>query len=154
MALYLQQLQNSISQQKELLRLLTEKQSHLAYKAEKLKQGSANLSNENTDNDLLKITNYELESLDAQISYIKIGNEISSLKKVIDEKESYFKKYAAEFEKDWAEVEKHFSELFLKAKSSNNATVKEFLARLNYEMIEREPQTKVFIYKRLKALLK
>ena len=47
-----------------------------------------------------------------------------------------------------------FSETFLKAKSSDNINIKEFISRLNHEMIEREPQTKVFIYKRLKALLK
>jgi hypothetical protein len=140
---YLQQLQDSISQQKELLRFLELKEKWLLNKiAEKESELTEYYRND------------DLEYIDAKIYSIKIKNEISSLKKVIDEKESYFKKYAAEFEKDWAEVEKHFSELFLKAKSSNNATVKEFLARLNHEMIEREPQTKVFIYKRLKALLK
>jgi hypothetical protein len=140
---YLQQLQDSISQQKELLKFLELKEKFLMNKII-LKESELTEYYRNDD----------LEYLDSKISSIKINNEISSLKKVIDEKESYFKKYAAEFEKDWDEVEKHFSETFLKAKSSNNSAIKDFLLRLNRETIEREPQTKVFIYKRLKALLK
>jgi len=129
---YLQQLQDSIDEQKKLLSLLELKVKLL---------GST-------------IKEETLESIDKQISYIKIKNELSSLKKVIDEKESYFKKYAIEFEKDWEEVEKNFSQIFSKAKASNNPNVKDFLQRINYEMVEIEPQTKVYFYKRLKALLK
>ena len=136
---YLQQLQDSISEQKELLRFLKLKQNALISYVKEQEPYRSSIES--------------LEFLDAKISSIKIKNEISSLSKVIDEKESYFKKYSIEFEKDWAEVEKHFSETFLKAKSSDNINIKEFISRLNHEMIEREPQTKVFIYKRLKALL-
>jgi len=129
---YLQQLQDSIDEQKKLLSLLELKV--------KLLGGT--------------IKEETLESVDKQISYIKIGNELSSLKKVIDEKESYFKKYAIEFQKDWEDVEKNYSQLFSKAKASDNPNVKDLLHRINHEMIQREPQTKVYVYKRLKALLK
>jgi hypothetical protein len=140
---YLQQLQDSISQQKELLKFLELKEKFLLNKiAEKESELTECYKND------------DLEYIDSKISSIKIKNEISSLKKVIDEKESYFKKYAAEFEKDWEQVEKDFSTLFLKAKGSNNANVKDFFQKINYEIIEREPQTKVYVYKRLKALLK
>jgi hypothetical protein len=140
---YLQQLQDSISQQKELLKFLELKEKFLLNKiAEKESELTEYYRND------------DLEYIDSKISSIKIKNEISSLKKIIDEKESYFKKYAAEFEKDWEQVEKDFSTLFLKAKGSNNANVKDFFQKINYEMIEREPQTKVYVYKRLKALMK
>jgi hypothetical protein len=129
---YLQQLQDSIDEQKKLLSLLELKVKLL---------GGA-------------VKEETLESVDKQISYIKIKNELSSLKKVIDEKESYFKKYAIEFEKDWEEVEKNFSQLFSKAKASNNPAVKDLLQRINYEILQREPQQKVYIYKVLKKLLK
>ena len=129
---YLQQLQDSIDEQKKLLSLLELKRKLL---------GSI-------------IKEETLESIDKQISYIKIGNELSSLKKVIDDKESYFKKYSIVFEKDLEEVENNFSQLFSKAKESNNPTVKDLLQKINYEMLKREPQTKVYVYKRLKAALK
>lgn len=92
----------------------------------------------------------ELQYVDYQIQKIKTEGEIDVLKRVIAEKENYFKQYMAQFEKDIKEVELRYDKLLAVAKRSQNEKVVKLLSTVVWERIEGDDEAKIALYKQLK----
>jgi hypothetical protein len=97
----------------------------------------------------------DYEKNEVKILLIRTRGEIDSLKKIISEKEEYFTKYVAEYEKDVAEMNANYdSTLQLAyAKKETNKVLKHTLEDAKWDLINSKEQYKVSIYKRLKKLL-
>jgi hypothetical protein len=98
----------------------------------------------------------EYEKNEIEITKIKTQGEIDVLKRVIDEKESYFIKYMKQFVVDIEEVEKEYDSVLQKAKikAINNTAITNILNSVNWRVVEENAEVKIYLYKRLKDLLK
>ena len=99
----------------------------------------------------------EEEHNEATIICIKTNAEIETLKSVIKEKDNYFERYAKAFEKDVNETNAEFDNLVKKAKIHQkigvNQSLKTILDAIANNNLDEDLDKKVFVYKRLKALL-
>jgi hypothetical protein len=98
----------------------------------------------------------EYEKNEIEITKIKTQGEIDVLKRVIDEKENYFIKYMKQFVVDIEEVEKEYDSVLQKAKikAINNTAITNILNSVNWRVVEENAEVKIYLYKRLKDLLK
>lgn len=96
----------------------------------------------------------EYEKNEIEITKIKTLGEIESIKKVIYERESYFKKYIIQFSKDAEEVDKNFDKVlsYVKANSNKIKGAPELLSSINWETIKDNLEVKIKVYERLKSL--
>lgn len=92
----------------------------------------------------------ELGYYDAQISKVKTEGELDVLKRIIAEKENYFKQYMVQFEKDIVEVTEKYQRLVDIAKKSTKDQVKRILGTVVWERIEGDDEAKIALYKQLK----
>lgn len=97
----------------------------------------------------------EEEHNDATIICIKTDTEIETLKSVIKEKDNYFERYAKAFEKDATETNAEFDKLLklAKIKVSTRPNLQPILDAVANHNLDEDLDKKVFVYKRLKALL-
>jgi len=97
----------------------------------------------------------EEEHNEATIICIKTNAEIETLKSVIKEKDNYFEKYAKAFEKDATETNAEFDKLFklAKLKVTSRPNLQPILDAIANHNLDEDLDKKVFVYKRLKALL-
>jgi hypothetical protein len=97
----------------------------------------------------------EEEHNEATIICIKTNAEIETLKSVIKEKDNYFEKYAKAFEKDATETNAEFDKLFklAKLKVTSRPNLQPILDAIANNNLDEDLDKKVFVYKRLKALL-
>lgn len=95
------------------------------------------------------------DEIEIKISCMKSIGEINSIKKVILEKESYFKSYYTQWEKDTAEMSVNFENVFAKCVelSKTNENLKEKIDKIDMNFIETNLEAKVYIYRRLKGLI-
>jgi hypothetical protein len=95
------------------------------------------------------------ENIEIKISCLKSEGEINTLKKVILEKEDYFKNYYTIWEKDSIEMKDNFENVLTKCKelAEINDNLKNTLNNIDFAQIELNKEAKVYIYKRLKGLL-
>ena len=95
------------------------------------------------------------ENIEIKISCLKSEGEINTLKKVILEKEDYFKSYYTIWEKDSIEMEDNFENVLTKCTelAETNDNLKNTLNKIDFTQIELNKEAKVYIYKRLKGLL-
>jgi len=95
------------------------------------------------------------DNVEIKISCIKSEGEINTLKRVISEKEDYFKDYYANWEKDSLEMDNNFNDVFSKCMelSKNNENLKSTLSKIDMSKIESNREAKVYVYRRLKGLL-
>jgi hypothetical protein len=95
------------------------------------------------------------ENIEIKISCLKSEGEINTLKKVILEKEDYFKNYYTIWEKDSIEMKDNFENVLTKCKelAETNDNLKNTLNNIDFTQIELNKEAKVYIYKRLKGLL-
>jgi hypothetical protein len=99
----------------------------------------------------------EEEHNEATIICIKTNAEIETLKSVIKEKENYFENYSKKFEVDLLEANAEFDNLLKKAKIhqkiASNKFLQTILDAIANNNLDDDLDKKVFIYKRLKAML-
>jgi hypothetical protein len=99
----------------------------------------------------------EEEHNEATIICIKTNAEIETLKSVINEKEKYFENYSKKFEIDLLEANAEFDKLLKKAKIHQkiavNQSLKTILDAIANNNLDEDLDKKVFVYKRLKAML-
>lgn len=95
------------------------------------------------------------DNIEIKISCIKSEGELNTLKRVISEKEDYFKDYYANWEKDSLEMDNNFNDVFSKCMelSKNNENLKSALSKIDMSKIEYNREAKVYVYRRLKGLL-
>lgn len=92
---------------------------------------------------------------EARINIIKTLAEIETLKKVIKEKTEYFEKFAANFEYEYAEMERKYDKFmevaFLRA--GKLPKLKQFLGNANKKLLETDKEAKLFFYKKVKEYI-
>jgi hypothetical protein len=95
------------------------------------------------------------DNVEIKISCIKSEGEVNTLKRVISEKEDYFRDYYANWEKDSLEMDNNFNDVFSKCMelSKNNENLKSTLSKIDMSKIESNREAKVYVYRRLKGLL-
>ena len=104
----------------------------------------------NTDH-FINYTNEEkLRVIDHEIQLIRVNGELEVLKKVIREKENYFKQYMEQFEIDIKEVELKFKNTIAIAKKSTKPHVVKFLSEVNWDAVDNDDEVKIKVYKQLK----
>lgn len=91
-----------------------------------------------------------LEITEAKIQKIKTLTEIEATKKVIAEKEQYYKGYMEQFVKDEEEVNKRYKHTVDIAKKSTKPNVQKLLSQVVWERIEGDIEAKIALYKQLK----
>lgn len=101
-------------------------------------------------------TKSEYEKNEVEITSIKTQTEIDSLKKVINAREEYFRKFIQQFAKDLEECEAEFENVLAEAKqkSAKNEGLKEMLDAVNWKAVELDTEVKVKLYQRMKQHLK
>jgi hypothetical protein len=107
----------------------------------------------NTEIGNAEVEHYHLN--EAKINVIKTQAEIETLKKVIAEKTTYFEKYAAHFEVEYAEMEKKYDKLIENAylRAAKNPVLKSMLEKVNKEALKTDAEAKLFFYKKVKEQL-
>lgn len=106
-----------------------------------------------------EVANYsknEIEINEALISNIKTKSELIGLRSLVLEKINYFERYSAKFKKDYDEYEKTINDIMTLANSKRGSRndINEFMLPLdNKDISELNPQAKIYILKKLKALL-
>lgn len=110
---------------------------------------------EATSEELKKPKLAKLTAIDLEISIIRTNAEIDSLKKVLQEKETYFQKYAEKFEKDVAEMNINFAKVLKRAEfeAAKKPQLAEFLSKGKNVDLENNLEAKLYFYNRLKAFL-
>lgn len=98
-------------------------------------------------------SDYEKNEVD--ILEIKTIGEIDILRRVISEKENYFVNFMKQFSVDFEDMQKNFSEVLLQAnkRAEKDTGMALLLASVKWDSIEKEPEAKVQVYKRIKGLL-
>ena len=134
---YLNDLQESIKKQKDFLELLQKRQD---------------LITENINQGFYKMT---IDLVNAKILFLESENKINMLKKIIKEKEDYFKKFAEEFDKNWANMQKDYTQVIATAKlnARHNPQIAKIVSAINWEGVEQNKQAKLEVYQRLKKML-
>lgn len=142
---YIETLEKNLEDQKNLLELLHKRQA---------------LINEFISNNILSYDSlYLREKLDYnsfEIEKIEIKGKISSLKKIITEKQRYFESYAAEFDKRLQEADFHFKRVYAQClnKSKTNKELEMELKRVgNIDEIKQNLEYFVNFYERLKKFI-
>lgn len=95
-------------------------------------------------------TQERLQETEWRISKIRTHGEIDVLKKIIAEKEEYFRGYMKQFEIDVVDMEKHYKHTVSIAKRSTKPQVQKILAGVIWERVEGDPEAMIALYKQLK----
>jgi hypothetical protein len=92
---------------------------------------------------------------EAAINIVKTNAEIETLSKVIFEKTRYFEKYAAQFEIEYAEMEKNYEMIMKNAhvRAAKNHVLKTMLEKVNKEALLTDMEAKLFFYKKVREQL-
>ena len=92
---------------------------------------------------------------EAEILIIKTESEILTLQKVLSEKTSYFEKFAAHFEVEYADMERKYDKLMENAylRAGKLPKLKTFLNNANKKLIETDKEAKLFFYKKVKEYI-
>ena len=108
------------------------------------------------NSEVAKYSKNEIEINEALISNIKTKSELIGLRSLVLEKINYFERYSAKFKKDYEEYEKTINDIMTLANSKRDSRndINEFMLPLdNKDISELNPQAKIYILKKLKALL-
>lgn len=92
---------------------------------------------------------------EARINIIKTQAEIDTLEKVLFEKSRYFEKFAAQFDIEYAEMEKNYEMIMKNAhiRASKNNVLKIMLDKVNKEALKTDKEAKLFFYKKVREQL-
>lgn len=89
---------------------------------------------------------------EARINIIKTNSEIDTLRNIIKEKSDYYEKFAANFEHEFAEMQRNYSKIMENAylRAAKIPTLKKFLTNVNKKLIESDKEAKLYFYKKVK----
>lgn len=90
-----------------------------------------------------------------QITILDTKSQISALTRVIREKDAYFIKFLKQFIEDCDEMESNFDRIKKEAykKAETDPAIKDFLARIFWDNLENNIESKVEFYKLIKQKL-
>lgn len=105
-------------------------------------------------NDFITQTPYQKN--EDQIAIIETRGQISSLKRVIKEKEAYFLKFMAQYIEDMDEIDSNFDSVVAQAREQAkiDTVLAEFLSKILFENLENNTESKIYFYKQIKKRLK
>jgi hypothetical protein len=94
----------------------------------------------------------EREKNEERILRIKTIQEMDVLKKILHQKNEYFKNYAAEYERDLKEAKKNFKETVKKCwvVAENNEPLMKLMKAANFKEAEKNDEVLVIMYNKLK----
>jgi hypothetical protein len=100
-------------------------------------------------------TKSEYEKNEAELIKINTQNELTALKRVINEKEKYFVKFMQQYVEDMDEVESNFDKVVMdaKQKSETDNELKVFLSKIIWDNLEKNTEAKIYFYKQIKKRL-
>ncbi len=139
---YAKRLEDSLQTQRNMLTLLESKKTLLKETYEDIEE-EGNKKFHITKEDQLRV-------VQKRIDIIRTNGEIDALKKVITEKENYYRGYMEQFVKDEEEVNKRFKHTVDIAKKSTKPNVQNLLAMVMWDRIEGDIEAKIALYKQLK----
>ena len=89
------------------------------------------------------------------INIIKTNSEIDTLRNIIKEKSDYYKKFAANFEYEYAEMEGKYAKIMENAylRAAKLPKLKLFLNNANKKQIETDKEAKLYFYKKVKEYM-
>lgn len=98
----------------------------------------------------------EYEKNEIEITKIKTQGEIDAIKRVIENREEYFRNYIKVFVKDAEEMEKNFDSVLKEVteKKHKIKNAEQILNSINWKNVEQYIEVKIKIYQRLRDLLK
>lgn len=140
---YAKRLEATLQTQRNMLALLTRKSQLVAEQVELLKIKRGKFGYTLTSIEELSLTEHQIE-------IIRTEGEIKSLQKVITEKENYFRNYMVQFEKDEADMLKHWNHTVAIAKKSTKSNVQKLLSQVMWDRVEQDIENKIALYKQLK----
>lgn len=96
----------------------------------------------------------EFEKNEIEITIVETRGKIAALKKLITQREEYYKQYSVQYAKDLEDCDKNFDKIveLAKAKAPKNKILDEELKVINWDNVAKMPEVKVTLYKRLKQL--
>lgn len=98
----------------------------------------------------------DYEKNEAEITKIKTQTEIKTLERIVIDKERYFVEFMKQFEVDAKDCNDNWDMVYNQAKlmQNRNPMVKKLLENINWDVMEKEPEVKIAIFKTLKKQLK
>ncbi len=100
-------------------------------------------------------TKDEYEKNEIELTIQKTESEIDSLKKVIEMRETYFRKFMEQFVLDCEDMEKNYDSVLEKAKAKQDKIkdMKEVLGAVQWEVLDENIEAKIKIFQRLKKMV-
>lgn len=142
---YMDILKSTLETQKKLLELLQKRRSYLQeYAKSHFPEPPQGHPYENFD-ERYKHNEY-------LILLIETDGRIAAQNKSVADKEQYFIKYMQQFTVDADECEKEFDKVIKRAQQINTPEMK--LSIVNWEMVEKNIEVRIALFKRLKELIK
>lgn len=138
---YANRLQENLRTQRKMEELLQKKINLLTEMTETVEKTVGFLDNTQSE----KLVHY-----DHQIQLIKTQGELDILRKIIYEKDMYYKEYMVQFEKDIKEVDEKFKRLVDIAKKSTKPNVVKLIADIKWDRVDNDDEVKIAVYKQLK----
>lgn len=101
-------------------------------------------------------TKTEYEKNEIEITIIKTKSETEALKKLINTREEYFKKFIQKFSLDVDEMEKNYDIVLRSAKDKKDEipVLRDILHSVNWKAVDENIEVKLKLYERLNKLLK
>lgn len=100
-------------------------------------------------------TKSDYEKNESELIKITTRSEISAIKRVIKEKESYFINFMKQYVEDMDEIESNFTDVVNKAKekSLTDPKIKTILEKVVWENLEKNTEAKIYFYKQIKKMI-
>ena len=95
------------------------------------------------------------EQNEDQILRIKTIQEMDVLKKILHQKNEYFKQYARQFEQDLKDAKKNFKEVVKKCwvSAASNAALMNLMKAANFKEADKNDEVLVIMYNKLKQFV-
>lgn len=85
-----------------------------------------------------------------EIQLIKVQAELDACKKSILYKDTYYKDYMVQFEKDMAEIDLKFKNTVAIARKSTKPNIVKLLSEIQWDKVDTDDEVKIAVYKQLK----
>lgn len=98
----------------------------------------------------------EYQKNEARILRVKTEAEIRTLERIVLDKERYFVDFMKQFEVDAKDCNDNWDVVFNQAKllENRNSIIKKLLDNINWDVMEKEPEVKIAVFKSIKKQLK
>jgi len=98
----------------------------------------------------------EYQKNEARITKVKTETEIRTLERIVLDKERYFVDFMKQFEVDAKDCNDNWESVYNLAKlqENRNSVIKTLITNINWDVMNKEPEVKIAVFKSLKKQLK